>query len=238
MSIVYTDSDNYTAIANAIRAKNGSADTYTPAQMATAISNIPSGGSVLPAEYQEVEWIGSSGTQRIETGIINNTANIPVSYETTISYSDVTTRQLNGSQGAFYFGVVSGYWQLGQGGSNHSSISAISDEWNSVTIGYSGVSGTARNIIATINGAEYQSSNTQSFDFNNAYNVCLFSMNGQNLPSSCKIKATKIYQKYILVRNLIPCYRIADSVIGMYDIVNDVFYQNAGTGTFTKGADV
>lgn len=33
-----------TAIANAIRAKNGSQNTYTPAQMATAIANIPSGG--------------------------------------------------------------------------------------------------------------------------------------------------------------------------------------------------
>ena len=33
-----------TNIANAIRGKNGSSDTYTPAEMATAITNIPSGG--------------------------------------------------------------------------------------------------------------------------------------------------------------------------------------------------
>ena len=32
---------NLTAIANAIRTKNGSSDTYTPAEMATAITNIP-----------------------------------------------------------------------------------------------------------------------------------------------------------------------------------------------------
>ena len=43
MSYVITDSQNYTDIANAIRGKNGSTDTYTPAQMATAITNIPSG---------------------------------------------------------------------------------------------------------------------------------------------------------------------------------------------------
>ena len=36
-------SDIFTAIANAIRSKNGSSDTYTPAQMPTAITNIPSG---------------------------------------------------------------------------------------------------------------------------------------------------------------------------------------------------
>lgn len=32
-------------IADAIRGKNGSQNTYTPAQMASAITNIPSGGS-------------------------------------------------------------------------------------------------------------------------------------------------------------------------------------------------
>lgn len=33
-----------TNIANAIRGKNGSSDTYTPAEMAAAITNIPTGG--------------------------------------------------------------------------------------------------------------------------------------------------------------------------------------------------
>lgn len=36
--------DIFDSIADAIRAKNGSSDTYTPAQMASAIENIPSGG--------------------------------------------------------------------------------------------------------------------------------------------------------------------------------------------------
>jgi hypothetical protein len=38
--------------------------------------------------------------------------------------------------------------------------------------------------------------------------------------------------------DFVPCYRIADSVIGMYDVVNDVFYTNNGSGTFSKGSDV
>lgn len=38
--------------------------------------------------------------------------------------------------------------------------------------------------------------------------------------------------------HLIPCYRIADKVAGMYDLVNDVFYTNNGTGTFVVGGDV
>lgn len=36
---------------------------------------------------------------------------------------------------------------------------------------------------------------------------------------------------------MIPCYRKSDGVIGMYDLVFGVFYQNSGTGEFLKGAD-
>lgn len=41
-----------------------------------------------------------------------------------------------------------------------------------------------------------------------------------------------------IVMHLIPCYRKADNVAGMYDIVNGVFHTNAGTGSFVVGADV
>lgn len=38
--------------------------------------------------------------------------------------------------------------------------------------------------------------------------------------------------------DLVPCYRKADNVIGMYDLVTDTFVTKTGTGTLTKGADV
>ncbi len=47
-----------------------------------------------------------------------------------------------------------------------------------------------------------------------------------------------MYDNGTLVRDFIPCYRKQDGVIGMYDLANDVFYTNAGTGTFLKGANV
>lgn len=37
---------------------------------------------------------------------------------------------------------------------------------------------------------------------------------------------------------MIPCYRKSDGVIGAYDLVSKTFFTNAGTGNFTKGADV
>lgn len=41
-----------------------------------------------------------------------------------------------------------------------------------------------------------------------------------------------------LVRDFIPCYRKLDNVAGLYDMVNDEFYTNIGTGTFTLGPNV
>ncbi len=41
-----------------------------------------------------------------------------------------------------------------------------------------------------------------------------------------------------LIAKYVPCYRRYDSVIGFYDVVNEAFYTNAGSGQFGKGGDV
>ena len=54
-----------------------------------------------------------------------------------------------------------------------------------------------------------------------------------------QLEYLKIYDtKDKLIRNLIPCYRKLDGIIGMYDLVSDVFYTNSGNGTFVKGNDI
>ena len=44
------------------------------------------------------------------------------------------------------------------------------------------------------------------------------------IPNGAKIYYCKIWNGDTLVRDLIPCYRNNDSVVGMYDLVNNVFY--------------
>ena len=75
MANVLVDETSLQNIADSIRAKNGSSDTYTPAQMSTAIDNIPSGG-------------GSSGAT-IKTYFLSNpiTLNAASTYYTIISSS-------------------------------------------------------------------------------------------------------------------------------------------------------
>lgn len=50
----------------------------------------------------------------------------------------------------------------------------------------------------------------------------------------------KMYNKttWAYERDFVPCYRKSDNVIWMYDIINDQFYTNAWGGTFTKWPDV
>lgn len=62
---------------------------------------------------------------------------------------------------------------------------------------------------------------------NNAYYYC-----------RCKMYKLELDEDGITCLNLIPCYRTSDRVAGMYDIVNDVFYVNQGTGEFLVGPDV
>lgn len=64
-------------------------------------------------------------------------------------------------------------------------------------------------------------------------------VNGAAGASICNCR---IYHCYIkdgdtYIYNLYPVYRISDSKPGMYDIVNNVFYINQGTGEFTVGPD-
>lgn len=47
MAIITTDNQHYMDIADAIRIKNGSSDTYLPSEMAQAIIDIPSGGAPI-----------------------------------------------------------------------------------------------------------------------------------------------------------------------------------------------
>ena len=42
----------------------------------------------------------------------------------------------------------------------------------------------------------------------------------------------------VLVRDFIPCYRKSDNVAWLYDLVNNIFYTNSGTWTFTVWPNV
>lgn len=61
MATKLTDTRHYTAIADAIRAKLDTSDTYTPAQMGPAIESIPTGGTGGAPEEKDVNFFNFDG---------------------------------------------------------------------------------------------------------------------------------------------------------------------------------
>lgn len=55
------------------------------------------------------------------------------------------------------------------------------------------------------------------------------------ITSHFELEYCKIWQNDALVRDFVPCINDDTSVIGLYDKANDVFYTNAGSGSFIAG---
>ena len=185
----------------------------------------------LPDGYTRVEYIESTGTQYIDTGLVS-TSNTRIL--TKLSWNNVTARQLIGADGGAYFGVVNNYWQIGDTGTNTSSIAAISNTWYDVEFTVIQNTSTTANLTLSVNGVS--GTNTRSFSKSTPIN--LFALGRTNssptLYCNCKLGITYIYQNEILTRNLVPC-KNSSGTIGMYDTITNTFYTNAGTGTFNVG---
>jgi hypothetical protein len=89
----------------------------------------------------------------------------------------------------------------------------------------------------TIDGAETSFAQTT---FSYAYPIFIFAANSSGSASNFskyKLKRFKIWDSETLVRDFVPVKRNSDDVVGLYDVVNDTFYTNAGSGTFIAGKE-
>lgn len=78
------------------------------------------------------------------------------------------------------------------------------------------------------------SGQTQSFGTAD-YPIHLFGESNSSTPGDYYY--VKIIDNDVTVRDMYPVYRKADSKPGMYDIINNVFYINQGSGEFIVGPD-
>ena len=193
----------------------------------------------LPQEYQEVEYIQTTGTQHIDSGVPLKSglkAVIDWVYADADSGNNYTgghigspgNRWLIGSQrnnNYYYFAVgatnvftefrfgnrdiVEAYW------ANKASYFMVN-----------GVKST------TVKGENYALSEEPNYTF---YMGAVDRDGNATLKPKLTIYSWKFYQDDVLIRDFIPCYRKSDGEIGMYDLVTNAFYTNGGTGTFVKG---
>ena len=182
---------------------------------------VANDGITLPSEYQRVEYIESSGTQYIDTGVtIGNTINTIIDYNYTSI--DSNERYLYGYDSPYVFGMMKG---TGRFFSNGGSTFNIDTERHIAELG----------LVVKIDGVTKA---TRVSVPTTTENYFIFSGNPNKYFILARVYNLQIFDNNNLVRYFIPCYRKSDSVIGMYDIVNGVFYTNQGSGTFLKGKDV
>lgn len=184
-----------------------------------ALLNYVQSGGRLPSEYQEVEWIGTQG-QGGEYLILQQPTNIAQydTFQIGVELNSGTNEQ--------------GFWGVDANADAYFHQNKF-QVWAGIS---SSQSGTTITPLTKYDLEWYANRNISTpYSFKQllfAYRTNAYYFNG------------KIYYfKWLdsnneLKLDLVPCYRKADNEIGMYDTVNDTFFTNQGTGTFTKGQDV
>lgn len=171
--------------------------------------------------YQPVEYLLSSGTQYINTGVIdtNNTCIELKQYTETNTSCYGTTTGLNYTASSAYNGGYFYYYPHGTAG-------------DPITTRLTQVLKQDNNKCYRDGTLVYTFTATT---FTDTQAMFLFGRNGNgslNDAGRTTIYWCKIYESGVLIRNFIPCIRRYDGVAGMFDMVEYKFYANAGSGTF------
>ena len=190
---------------------------------------------ILPNEYQQIEYIESTGTQYIDTGIIPN-------QDTGFDIVFLTKNALTATDGKF--GSIMGTRES----SGVKELQLTTYSVNSQgTLRYNNNSLTAGLIAnakmhCTLRDKKYTNnidiSHALTDTFESPVSLTIFALNQNGTKTqhgSLQIFSLKLYDGDTLTRDYIPCYRKSDNAIGLYDLVEDKFYVNQGTGTFLKG---
>ena len=185
----------------------------------------------LPSEYQQVEYIEGDGAQYIDLNLSITRASVGYCR---FYFSG------SGSVNRFLFGGrTSGIENNVE--FNRNTIQSFSFDYGSYLVNriiiHVPVSAwhelNFTNNAITVDENEYQLTTVSDFSTPKTY---LFDSYGKPTGTGWigRVSAFRLEGQC----DLVPCYRKSDGKIGMYDLVNGVFYTNSGRGTFIKGEDV
>ena len=186
----------------------------------------------LPIGYKQLEYIQSSGTQYIDAGFTpNQNTHVIIDVDVlSTSTSPVYGTRDSRNATAFCLWVINSATFRADYNDYKTSFSVssvtgrirIDQDKNTCTVGTSTQSVTAATFTCP--------SSFLIFTCHNASSV-------ESRRVSAKLYSCQIYDNGTLVRDFIPCQK-SNGTVGLWDDVNEVFYGNAGTGTFSAGPAV
>ena len=202
---------------------------------------------ILPAGYTRLEYIQSTGTQYIDTGILlSNTDVFEISFQSLNSLETPIMGAISGGTSytstgnlSVTYTVLSGlsaysvYCDGAAGNSNYSWNGGNRADGLKHTIKYNGL-----NIAPTLDGVSMTQVGTHTLTENTpTVTTWLFGRNNTSTGTLSQ-NGIRIYNVNIQGKgHFIPAKRNSDDVIGMYDTVTGTFFTNAATSgpDFTAG---
>jgi len=184
---------------------------------------------VLPDGYQQLEYLESTNAQlSINTGVVpNTTTGIEITFAALDTQTDSCVFGQRASTGdtKFWAGVYGGDVFISYNNSVYASggtsaVSGTISAYQKVIVGINYYN----NRYRSFNGSNYsQVSDTLASTTNPIY---LFGAKDNNLinQTNFRIYDCRITQDTTLIRDYIPCCQLSTNLLGMYDLVNDVFY--------------
>lgn len=191
-------------------------------------------GAALPSGYRRVEYIESSGTQYIDTGVeASSEARIVVDIDVLESNTNLDSVYIFGVRGSASFACK-------MSGSKQCAVFFYNAE-NFVNVDI-GTPTYGRHVIdldkgsASVDGEGQHTVSSGTFSTGESIYVSAQN-NGSAAVSfmNLKIYSIELYESDQKVRSMVPCVRSSDGAAGMYDTVGGSFYGNSGTGSFSHG---
>lgn len=197
--------------------------------------------SQLPTEYQEVEYIKSSGTQYINTGVIptvdtgvkirGHFTSVQNDHNIILGASDQTTFS-NGKPYSVDPCPDRVYFPFGEFAGDSTDTITTTQTKNKqyeYTLNYMD-SGKA-----SVDTLQITLPTRTSMTSNALYLFCLNGNGTAGYYAHFALEYLQITQGTSVIHDYVPCYRKADNVAGLYDLVTGTFLANAGSGTFAVG---
>lgn len=203
-------------------------------KMYTGVGNNPT--VELPSGYTQVEYIESSGTQYIDTGFTPD-------QNTSIHMLSEVLSTADATGGAFFLGSANTYksggieWYLWGGKFTSGYYSESTESTTTISVGDVIDIRLDRNVLNVYRNDEiiYNKTHTVSTSAS-VRTLALFAIPRSDTMyyGTIKVFSCQVYDNDTLVRDYVPC-KDSSGTLGLYDCVNDVFYTNDGSGTFTTG---
>ena len=206
--------------------------------------------SLLPTEYQQVEYLESTGTQWIDTKVVSS-EQIQTNFEFEYTHINSSYNRIFGSAGT----VGSQYGVRADRTNQGYFYGELPNGF--ITTLYSVMLETGKRYKIRFNENHVYYINDISVKLNRIsnsigwQNIYLFSHNGINQPSNIKLYSCVMFDNENEIRKFIPCYstttvtnvdgnQVSSNTKGMYDLVEGKFYTNQNTSgdDFNAGPNV